>query len=358
LRIKNNPSSRQLQRRALALDLLGKHHTRPQYKERAMSWNRPAWTYQTPKRQTHGGNGYKTQKNQPKKAAEADSLVVGFDGKKVPLAMPSCGSSSSQESELVQLKDLMKQMVGADLKSLTPEQQALLKTSPRESLREAQKALNQQRKEMNKKRNLETKIEDNERRYEAWVQAQKLLLKQEKERFLAEQDRLRQELAQLNRPQEADMMEDSEEDSELFGHGASQPKKDQEMERRLQIAEQQAQNAQEAFMMMQAQLQQVLYHQVAALGTPLAAAPAAMEMPNELPAPHASLGTTPLPSTSPATAAPSHGSPQLPKGVRKEALKIKEKTAAKAPVPKKKEDHAKDTIVVPDEEEQNATDSL
>ena len=207
----------------------------------------------------------------------------------------------------MQLKDLMKQMVGSNLNSLTPEQQALLKTSPKESLREAQKALNQQRKEMNKKRNLE----DNERRYEAWVQAQKLLMKQEKERYLAEQDRLRQELAQLNRPKEENLVQDSKEDNEHFGHGTLQSKKEQDMEQRLQIAKQQAQHAQEAFMMMQAQLQQVLYHQVAALGTPVAAAPGATEMPSEPSAPHGSFGTTPLASTSVAH----QGSPQMPKGV-------------------------------------------
>lgn len=132
---------------------------------------------------------------------------------------------------------------------LSSDQMKLLEDSPRQLLKAEQRKLNDKRKFMNKQRQLQKKYQENQENYNNWMAAQRLLMKQEKERFEAEQNRITRELDKMK---EMEMEEDQEEDFADL----DPCEKGEDMNARLLAAESKAWEAQQAMLMMQMQFQQ------------------------------------------------------------------------------------------------------
>ena len=221
---------------------------------------------------------------------------------------------------------MIRQMATQSSVPLTAEQEKILKISPGERLRQDQKALNQERKKYNKQRNIEAKLEENQRCYNAW----KTFVKAEKERFEEEQLKLHQQLESLQREDvpEEEMGDGDLDLDDIFGETADPGKK--ELEARIQNAEKHASDAQEALLMMSAQLQQFMAYQLSAQtlqAPPMTPQPGLHQMPQ-------------MSQTGP-TAAVKASSPQMPKGVRKENLKQVQKATGHKPRDVIKEDQSK-----------------
>ena len=138
-------------------------------------------------------------------------------------------------------------------------------------------------------------------KYKSWTAAQRLLLRQEKERYEAEQAKLERELQQLRNPVEA---EEEDMEAELEEHGESGLHL--AMEERMLQAERMAYDAQQSMMAMQCNFQTMMgqmMNQIQQVG--LAAQPPMATSPTR------PLGPTLAPSPSMLTKP--GGSPQMPK---------------------------------------------
>lgn len=260
---------------------------------------------------------------QPKKPKDQSELYAyGFDGKRLKIPREDQGgsggstslpSSSTSAKEMAELKSMMRQIVSGETAQLSEAQLKMLQSSPRDAMREKQKELNRQRKVYNKEKTLESRLQLNEEKFQGWLQTQRTLIKTEKERFEAEQNRLRRDLEKLQAADQDEGNMEDDEDAELFAPPAASH---DVMNQRVQAAEKAAYDAQNAMLMMQQQLHQLRYTQQTAATNGPASAEAV---------PFAT-DAAPLAATSPA---PHHvhpssaGSPQLPKGVRNGTLKTK-----------------------------------
>ena len=285
-------------------------YTTPIRKGRQPSWQSTPWRPGTkPKKEETKDKGYK---------------FTGYDGRSTSLPSSSAShgeQTTTSSSEVTQLKDMIRQMASCSSVPLTAEQQKILTVSPGERLKKDQKALNAERKRYNKQRNLEAKLEENLRRFNAW----KIFVKSEKERFEEDQMKLQQQLEALNKEEEQDeeLMEEDIED--ILGEPSDPTKK--EMEERIQAAEKNAFEAQQALLMMNSQMQQLMACQMSVQASPMVPQPGVTMLPQATPG-----GTSPMLKAN---------SPQLPKGVRKENLKQvqkangpKAKDATKEDLPK------------------------
>ena len=218
------------------------------------TWGKP-WNNGWPKAQ---GANHQGKKGNPKVGAQKEpTYTMGWDGKKV--AYPSYGASSSVTSsseapatEVTALKDMIRDMAQATGTELTQDQQKLLGKTPQQMLQSEQKDLNKRRKHFNKERSIQERMEENDRKYDNFILTQKLLVKQERERYKAEQERLSKELEDLRNPPPDSDVELMEDDAG-FGFQSDRPPSAQ-MEARMLQAERAAGEAQQALLMMQSQL--------------------------------------------------------------------------------------------------------
>ena len=289
-----------------------------------MAWNPAAnWSYTTPKR----GKG-QDQWNKPKpKKDTAAPTHIGYDGRRVALhttSQPSSSAAPNSNTEVLQLKEMIKSMAAQNMANLTPDQQRLLEPSPGEVLRSRQKDINTDRKKFNKQRNLENRVKENEMKYNKFLEDQRQLLRQERDRFQEEDQRLRQMLEALSKEEEDMEMEPGEEIDQILFAARPRDADASHLEERLVAAEKTALDAQQAMLMMSSQMQQMMaYHMGQATTHP---APQVMEEPLR-------------PQMTPHNGHPGNGftkttSPQMPK-VRQNALKQNGKqTPAKVNKPK------------------------
>ena len=231
------------------------------------------WGYSTPIRKPQWPPSAKATK--PKKQME--DAYVGYDGRKVQLQRPegergsSSHGASSASGEIEQWKSLVKELTQDRHKPLTAEQQEMLQDSPGTILKLQQKELNGRRKKHNKMRNLKQKYQENEQSFKNFVDKQKLLLKQEKERYLQEKDRLERQIVEMEKASEAGMDTDEEIDDLLTDKPIEPASKDPETERRLANAERTAYEMQQGFLELQANMQQFTAYQMQQMANPMTA---------------------------------------------------------------------------------------
>ena len=283
-----------------------------------MAWKHGQWGTQTPKRGP--GHWGKPSANKPKK--EPAPTHVGYDGRKVSLqssSLPASSEAPTQNTEVSQLKEVLKSLVGQNLDALTPDQRKMLEPTVGDRIRSKQKDINQERRKYNKERNLEQRIKDNDAKYNRFLEDQRQLLRQERDRYQEEDLRLRQSLEALQKEEEEMDMEAAEEiDQLLFPQGA----RDFDaalLTQRVAQAERQASDAQQAMLMMSAQMQQMMaYHMTPMQQPPMQPTPEEQLQPAMTPQP----GTGPMPGLHGQVM--KGGSPQMPK-VRQAALKQNQK---------------------------------
>ena len=176
------------------------------------SWN------QTPQKKNR-----KWQKDLDKEPA-----FYGYDGKKVKVedaADRTSGRSSSMPSSENSLKDENKQLKAAmkfvlenmsGKVEIPADFQDLVKEDPRESLRERQKALNQERRGLNRLEKVKESIEKEEGKFRSWKEWMSLGVKQEEKRHGDALTQLQEQLRSLERQRDGvDPVEvDSESDAE------------------------------------------------------------------------------------------------------------------------------------------------
>lgn len=197
-----------------ALHRLERHHSRPRYSLKAralrsfdsclsekkateepeMSWKREqnlatrknAWQdsyWQWPSQ----------EKQQKKKKQDADPekfTITGWDGKRIELGKqsgPSSGASSSQsqvEQSLREENRKLKEAMRASMdgkQEIPPQVRELVKIDPREAIKEKQRLLNVERKQLNRAEKIKQEMEKNESRFSRWKEGmQEGLLLEEK----------------------------------------------------------------------------------------------------------------------------------------------------------------------------------
>lgn len=275
--------------------------------------------------------------SQEEEVPEAGSMARVYPSKEGRESGTSAAAGT--QNEVATLKAMMTTLVRGG--TLTEEQKKVLEVSPAEQMKQEQRELNQKRKKLNRLRNLEQRLAENENKFDTWLTNQKLLVRQEKERYEAMQDQLRKDLAALQREE---AMEE-EEDEDLLGMMEKETDKDiyqnVEITRRVEAAEAQAMNAQQAMLQMQMQMQQL----------------AAYTMQFQPPPGPPAEGDGYVPPLSPMAGAmpnASTSSPTLPKPVRNAQLKRSDKPPRKAKDANGTKDGALDveTITVEDDPEQ------
>lgn len=260
----------------------------------------------------------------PSQPQKPEVTTKGFDGKRITLELQSTSAaSSSSGSADGPWKDMLKSVMNGN--ALSEEQMRLLDDSPRQLLKDEQKKLNEKRKAMNRERTLQNKLKENHDRYNNWVATQKLLMKQEKERYETEQAHLEKELEKIKK-MEIDAEEEEVEETDAKGDPA--------VLERVLAAESRAWEAQQAMLAMQSQMQQLV----------------AMTYQGQL---HAQAAAA-VPSTGPSEAFDAKAdSPQLPKSVIKNNLKDPPRHARERS-PRKGGKKTEADVVISDQEERTA----
>ena len=132
---------------------------------------------------------------------------------------------------------------------------------PEDSLKAEQKALNNKRKYHKKIRAIETRMEENDKKLENWMEEQRIIIKtDEKARYADEQASLRQQLDNLANGTPEDMDAEEETLDEVLATGPSVEQ--QKMEERMMIAEKSAMDAPQAMLQLQSQMQQMFAYQM------------------------------------------------------------------------------------------------
>lgn len=141
------------------------------------------------------------EKPKPEKAEKGKMTFIGYDGKKVDVqeerhgAPSSSASSTSVEAVLKEenrlLKEAMRQIRdGKDVQlAEDPEIGPLLEKDPRESLKERQKMLNQERKTINRVEKIRASILEEEKRFAGWKRFMDAGMKQEAQRHASTMER-------------------------------------------------------------------------------------------------------------------------------------------------------------------------
>lgn len=311
-----------------------------------MSWYgypEAVWAPYTPKKKKPWNpSAWKPQAKQN----EGAYVAQGYDGKRITLA--SAGPSGSQDpqqdgtaaEEVQKLKAMMQKLVNGG--SLTEDQIKALGPSPMEVMKQEQKVLNSKRKRLTKIRNLEKRLQESTSKFESWLATQKLLVRQEKERYEEQQKQMQKDLEQLQREDEEVEME--EPDTDDFDLEMDKPIiKEKHLENRLAEAENRAFEAQHAMLATQTQLQQIWAYSMQAqqmAGPPMEAAVGPGVGPGVAP---------PIPANNDTKHLNHLGSPQLPKSVRKEAIK-----SSQPKPPRTKAKDAKEETVILDDEDGDA----
>ena len=233
-----------LRRRLRALQA---HHSKPYYKEVMPKNQWKQWDHH------QDGHGHKPKGKGGKapgaQQGQREQMVKGFDGRRIPWPQVSSAPSASSHasSEVESLRDMVKKLASGQ--QLSQEEMRQLEESPRQKLGHQQRQLNQQRKQLNRERNLEEKIRQNDSDFAHWFDAQKVLMKNEKDRYNGEQQKLKKDLADLRNPP----MEEPSDEEEM--QPAEEMTRDYALEKRVLQAEQLAYNSQQAFLTLQNQLQ-------------------------------------------------------------------------------------------------------
>ena len=274
-----------------------------------MTWNQ----WKTPTRKNAQGTwpGYQTPKNKPKQQEkDTTNEYIGFDGKKVQLSVPldygstSSSSASSQRDQMNAMRTMMRKMAHGE--QLSSEEKAMLEVTPEEAIKDEQRDLNKRRRFQKQLRGLKTNLQENEDKYQRFMEKERALIKSEKLRYEEEQSRLSRRIAQL---ENEESMETEEEDIDSI---LENKVPHHMMENRMAQAEHQAWHTQQSLIQMQAQLQQFMSYQ-------MSLTPGLPSLPEHTP-------VAPQPAAAPGMNMNGcRDSPQMPKGVRQNQLKPKEK---------------------------------
>ena len=221
-----------------------------------MAWKQANWGFQTPKK----GQGQWGKPNANKPRKENPATHVGYDGRKVALqsqssSLPSSTAAPESNMEVQQLKAVLKTIAGPNLDALTPDQRKLLEPTVGDRIRSKQKDINQERRKYNKERSLEQRIKENDAKYNRFLEDQRQLLRQERDRYQEEDQRLRQSLEALQKEEEEMDLEAGEEIDQLLFPQGSQDFDAAILAQRVAQAEKSASDAQQAMLMMSAQMQ-------------------------------------------------------------------------------------------------------
>ena len=226
------PRDRVLDKLLTARKVLALHHTKACYSLKAialrenMPWGKgrqQQWSSWESWNQTPQKKNRKWQKDLDKEPA-----FYGYDGKKVKVedaADRTFGRSSALPSPDNSLKDENKQLKAAmkfvlenmnGKVEIPADIQDLVKEDPRESLRERQKALNQERRGLNRLEKVKDSIEKEECKFRSWKEWMSRGLKQEEKRHGDAVIQLQEQLRSLERQRDGvDPVEvDSESDAE------------------------------------------------------------------------------------------------------------------------------------------------
>ena len=201
-----------------ALHLLGRHHTKPIYK---MAWRQSKGAWNTWGRESQNKN---TGKGKPKKSGqsqEGGQGYVGYDGKRVTLPCSQQSQASSKEAsqhgklerQMETIKAMLSQMATSGSIVIPEGVKELLQDSPGKDLRERQRELNEERRQMQKVKSLQQQIQKEKEAYANWLQYQKDMMRVESKRH---EDKLEELQERLKQAKEGPMVAQAmEEDSEV-----------------------------------------------------------------------------------------------------------------------------------------------